>query len=76
MSTAAPPDGVGTYVYTLTVYGHSDSQLAPLTAWMLVVGTVADERYPEIVVDLTRPEVAALFATVPSLDVGAYIQVI
>ena len=30
MSTAAPPDGVGTYVYTLTVYGYADAQLANL----------------------------------------------
>jgi hypothetical protein len=76
MSTAAPPDGVGTYVYTLTVYGYADSQLTNLVAWMLGIGTVADERFPEVAVDLTRPEVAALFSTVPTMDCGAYLQVV
>jgi hypothetical protein len=76
MSTAAPPNGVGTYVYTLTVYGFADSQLANLAAWMLSIGTVADLRYPTLTVDMTRPEIAALFGTIASLDVGNYIQVV
>ena len=76
MSTAAPPNGVGTYVYTLTVYGFADSQLGPLSSWMLTTGTVADERYPKVSVDMTRPEIAALFSTIAGLGIGDYIQVV
>ena len=43
---------------------------------MLTTGTVADERYPVVSADMTRPEIAALFATIPAIDVGAYTQVI
>lgn len=76
MSTAVPPNGVGTYVYTLTVYGFSDAQLAPLTAWMLSTGTVADLRYPVLTIDMTRPEIASLFTAVASIAIGDYTQVV
>ena len=76
MSTALPPGGVGAYYYTLTVYGYADSQLLPLSAWMLLIGTASEDRYPVLSVSLTRTEVAALFAGVPALDVGDYVQVI
>jgi len=76
MSTAAPPNGVGDYVYSLTVYANSDSQLANLAAWMLTVGTVADDRYPVIPVNMTRTEVASQFATIAGVDVGDRLQIV
>jgi hypothetical protein len=75
MSTAAPPNGVGDYTYTLTVYAYSDSQLANLAAWMLTVGTVAGERYPVLPLNLARPEVAALMAVIAGVDAGDYVQI-
>jgi hypothetical protein len=62
-------------VYTLTVFANSDSQLANLASWMLTVGTVADDRYPVLPVNMARTEVAALFATIATIDVGDRIQV-
>jgi hypothetical protein len=76
MSTQEPPNGTGSYTYTLTVYGFSDAQLTNLTAWLLTLGTVADERYPVISVDMTRTEVVGLFGTVAGLDDGDFVQVI
>jgi hypothetical protein len=75
MSTAAPPNGVGDYTYALTVQAYADTQLANLVAWMLTVGTVAEYRFPQVIFDLTRSEVAALFAEIPDLDIGAYLQI-
>ena len=75
MSVLPPPNGVGDYTYTLTVYAFADSQLAPLASWMLAVGTVPDERYPVIPVNLARTEIADLLAAIASLDVGDYAQI-
>jgi hypothetical protein len=75
MSTADPPNGVGDYAYSLTVQAFSDSQLANLAAWMLTVGTVDDDRYPVITVNLARPAVVALFATIATIDIGDFIQI-
>ncbi len=76
MSTAEPPDGVGDYTYSLTVYAYADTQLPALAAWMLTVGTVPDDRYPVITADLARPAVTGAFADIAAVDVGDYIQVI
>jgi hypothetical protein len=75
MSILTPPNGVGLYSYALTVYAYSDSQLANLVAWMLSIGTVAEYRYPTITFDMTRTEVESLFTTIPTMDIGDYIQV-
>ena len=37
---------------------------------MLTVGTVADERFPVISIDMSRPEILALFATAAGIDMG------
>ena len=49
--------------------------LANLVAWILTVGTVSEYRFPQVIFDLTRSEVANLFAAIPGLDIGDYIQV-
>ncbi|MGH3402020.1 MAG: hypothetical protein ACRDRJ_05785, partial [Streptosporangiaceae bacterium] len=76
MSIQPPPAGVGDYLYTLTVYLNEDSQLANCASWMLTVGTVPDERFPVISVDMSRTEITQLFGLIASLDMGAYLQVI
>jgi hypothetical protein len=76
MSTQLPPNGVGDYIYTLTCYAYADSQLAAMTAWMLTVGTVADDRFPVISADLSRTEVVSLFAQIAGVDIGDYVQII
>ena len=77
MSVLAPEQGgVGDYLYTLTVYVYEDSQLTPMAGWMLIVGTVADERFPVISIDMSRPEILALFATAAGIDMGDYLQIV
>jgi len=76
MSVQAPPNGVGDYLYTLTCYVYEDSQLANMVAWMLIVGTVADERFPVISINMARPEIVALFATAAGIDMSDYLQIV
>jgi hypothetical protein len=76
LSIQTPPAGIGNYPYSLTVNCFSDSQLANMTAWILTVGTVNDYRYPAFPVDMTRPEMATIFAAAPTVDSGDHIQMI
>ena len=76
MSIQPPPNGIGDYAYPLTVYVYEDAQLAPMAAWMLTVGTVADERFPVISVNMARSEVASLLATAAAVDGGDYVQIV
>jgi hypothetical protein len=75
MSTATPPNGVGTYSYALTVQADSDSQLEALGTWMLTVGTVNEYRFPQVAFDMSRVEVESLFTAIPTLDVGDFVQI-
>lgn len=60
LSTAAPPDGVGTYDRgPLDVTVQTDAQLADLAAWVKHLGTWDESRYPVIAVNLSAPDVAA-----------------
>jgi hypothetical protein len=76
VSIQNPPNGVGTgYQQTVSVSLAADSQVSPLAAHLLGVGTVAGERYPVVSIDMSRPQVAALFASIPGLRIGDYIQI-
>lgn len=75
MSVLAPPAGSGPYAYALTVNANADTQLANEAAWLLTLGTVNAEREPVVMVDMARPEVAALFASIPGLQFGDYFAV-
>jgi hypothetical protein len=70
LSTAAPPDGVGTYPATPGLNLAADSQLGDMTGWLLHMGTVDEPRYPQIGVDLSRPQLAAVFYDCQELDIG------
>ena len=75
MSILTPPNGVGDYSYSLTVQAYSDSQLSNLVTWMLTIGTISEYRYPTIMFDMSRTEVAGLFTIIPTMDIGDYLQV-
>jgi hypothetical protein len=75
MSIYSPPLGVGDYTYSLTVYAYEDSQLPGAIAWMLLIGTVNELRYPQLTIDLARIEVASVFAACADLDVGDFAQI-
>lgn len=59
MSTAAPPAGVGRYTSSETVNVYLDEQLPSQANLRLYMGTVDEERYPQIQVDRTTPAVVA-----------------
>lgn len=75
MSIQNPPNGVGLYSYSQTVQAFADTQLAALASWVLVVGTVAEYRFPQLTFNLARAEVQDQFATLAALDVGDFLQV-
>ena len=75
MSTQSPPSGVGDYSYTPTVFAYADSQLANMALWIATVGTATDYRFPQVNVELARSAVASLFAGVPAVGPGDYIQI-
>lgn len=75
LSTSAPPAGVGPYPKSYTVNLQSDSQLPAVAGWLLSIGTVDQQRFPAITVDLTRPQVIAAFGTVQAADVGDLITI-
>lgn len=74
MSINFPPKGVGRKRKHLKVIAELDAQLAALAAQLLSFGTALDERYPSVMVDLTRPEVATIMSAVAGVGCGDYIQ--
>jgi hypothetical protein len=76
MSISDPPNGVGDYTYSLTVFLYSDTQLAGMVAWMLTVGTVPGARYPAVSEDLSRSAVQSLTGVIPALGHGDWIEVV
>lgn len=59
LSTAAPPDGIGVYDAPYTVSTHFDSQLPDIAGWLLALGTVDQERYPALGLNLANQAVSA-----------------
>lgn len=78
MSTADPADGgIGRYDSSVTLNTFTDDQLDDQASWRVHLGTVDEEVYPEIVVDLHRASVqadTALLAQLHDLDVGELIE--
>lgn len=74
MSTLDPPNGVGRYADQLTVNLQTDGPLADLAAWAVHVGTVNEQRYPAVTVQLESAVFgAASGATsqaIQKLDIG------
>jgi hypothetical protein len=70
LSTQDPPNGVGTYNFSLSVNAAMDSELPAVAHQLLALGTVHDFRYPQITFDLTRSEVTGIFTQLIAL-IGA-----
>jgi hypothetical protein len=74
MSVNFPPNGVGRKRKHLKIIAELDAQLAAHAAQLLAFGTALDERYPSIVVDLTRSEVATILSAVAGAGPGDYVK--
>lgn len=59
LSTAEPPDGVGTYQTEVTVNVASDDQLPYVAGYLANLGSWDEPRYPLVRVDRATPPVAA-----------------
>ena len=76
MSVNLPPNGVGDYPKTATVYSYLDGErLTDTAAWLLWIGTQDDLRYPVVNVDLARSEVAQVYGQVQSVGPGDLLQI-
>jgi hypothetical protein len=75
MSVLPPPNGVGDYVFTISVNAFEDSQLSGISSWILAVGTVDDVRYPVVPIDMSRSEMEAIFTSVVTVDVGDFFEI-
>jgi len=75
LSVLDPPNGVGSYSYSLAANLNADSQCMNLAQWILNVGTVDEYRYPTVTFDLSRPVVASLFAQMAILDVADFFRI-
>lgn len=75
MSISTPPNGVGDYTFQRTVFAFSDSQLANMATWLLLLGTIQEDRFPVINVDMSRPAVTSLFSEAGTMDVGDFVEI-
>ena len=76
LSTQQPPDGVGVYPKTYTVYSELDGgRLTDTAAWLLWLGTQEELRYPIVNIDLARSEVAQSFTQIQAVGPGDLIQI-
>jgi hypothetical protein len=75
MSTGSPPNGVGSYANSYSVSIGNDAMLGDVAGWILHVGTVNEERYPSIAVDLADSALAGIAAAARAADVGDYLAV-
>lgn len=73
LSTLAPPSGVGRYTTSESRNVSSDDQLPHLAGWLLHLGTVDEDRYPAVTVNLTAN--AALIGAATTVDLGHLITI-
>jgi hypothetical protein len=76
MSISPPPIGVGSYAASATANVSTDTELADVANWLLHLGTVDEERYPSIVVDLTYRAMASMFYQVLGTRLGDMTSII
>ncbi|GGZ80233.1 hypothetical protein ACFOOM_07550 [Streptomyces echinoruber] len=73
LSVQAPPNGVGVYDESVTLNLYNDDQPAQHAGWRLHLGTVDEERYPSVSVDLAAAP--SLIDDVTQLDCGDRITI-
>jgi hypothetical protein len=73
LSTADPPDGVGTYDTSVTVNAAGDGLLADHAGWLLGLGTVDEARYPRLPFRLNA--VPGIAADIAGLDLGDMVRI-
>jgi hypothetical protein len=73
LSTADPPDGVGTYDTSVTVNAAGDGLLADHAGWLLRLGTVDEARYPRLPFRLNA--VPGIAADIAGLDLGDMVRI-
>ncbi len=75
----SPPEsgGVGDYASSTDVNTETDAQLPDIAQWMVHVGTVSEERYPQVVTGLHRLPIIAtgLGFTIQDVRIGDYVAV-
>jgi hypothetical protein len=76
LSVQPVPNGSGLYAGgPLTVSASTHAQVNAIAQQKLFEGTVNTVRFPQVTVDARRGAAASLFATVPALRPGDYIQI-
>jgi hypothetical protein len=73
LSTADPPDGVGTYDTSVTLNLAGDADLAQHAAWLLALGTVDEARYPRLAFRLNA--VPGIADDIAGLDLGDLVRI-
>jgi hypothetical protein len=73
LSTADPPDGVGTYDTSADLNVAGDGFLPDHAGWLLALGTVDETRYPRLPFNLNATP--AIAAAVAALDLGDVVRI-
>jgi hypothetical protein len=74
LSTNPPPSGVGTYDVQYDVSLYVDDDIDNHASWRLHLGTIDEERFPQIDFNLANPEIVAnatLATGLLSMDLGS-----
>jgi hypothetical protein len=75
VSVQQTPNGVGVYAGTANCNASTHAQVNAIAQQRLFTGTVDDVRYPTVTMNMARAQAAPLFASVPGLRIGDYMQV-
>jgi hypothetical protein len=78
LSVQQAPDGVGLYPESVRLNTQTDGVLRGHAGWRLHLGTVDEERFPSIAVNLANPRIAAdtaLVAAASAVDIGSVVAI-
>lgn len=78
LSIQAPPNGVNTYPTSFSVNVVTGGVLPDQASWRLHLGTLDEGRYPQISLNMRRPQItgdAALTAAITGMDVDSVLKI-
>lgn len=75
MSTLPPPAGVGLYDQSVDINANTPDTAAANAWFRLALGTIDASRWPELVFNLAKPELAPYVDAILALDLGDIIRV-